>query len=267
MLKVAIHCHSTYSDGEFTLAELREAFGSSGYQVVCMTDHAESFDSAKLQQYVSECESLSDEKFSFIAGLEFECERRMHILGYGVTSLVNSIEPHSVIKHIEDYGGVSVIAHPGDSMFDWIESFELLPTGIETWNSKYDGPYAPRPRTFDLLKRLQQRKPTMKAFYGQDLHWRKQQRNLFNLIDSESSQRTALLNALRMGHYSARHDEADFELASNGDLPDDLKLQYGEVNDRYMRKQRVFKRFKKMSGSLGKNLPTPVKARLRKLFS
>lgn len=265
MLKAAIHCHSTYSDGEFTLPELRELYSRAGYDVVCMTDHAESFDTDKLKAYVDECESLSDDCFRFVAGLEFECERRMHILGYGVTSLYDSKVPESIIKHIEDQTGVSVIAHPGDSMFGWIETFELLPFGIEVWNSKYDGPRAPRPRTFQLLNRLQQRKPEMKAFYGQDLHWRKQSRGLFNLIDSESSTRASILEAFRTGKYQGCMEETC--LPSNGKLSESLFADYDVVNRQYMRKRKVFENLKRMSGSAGKRLPAPIKNRIRKLFT
>jgi hypothetical protein len=265
MLKTAIHCHSTYSDGELTLSELRHLFVSEGLDLVCMTDHAEWFDADKLAAYVDECESLSNEQFRFVPGLEYECERRMHILGYGVTSLVTTKAPQEVISHIENQGGVSVIAHPGDSMFPWIEGFETLPTGIETWNTKYDGPPAPRPRTFRLLNRLQQRKPEMKAFYGQDLHWRKQYRGLTNLIHCESATRAAMLVALRSGNYCGLSKE--LELPSSGVLPESLLESFGKVNQRYMRKQKLFKRVKKMSGALGKNLPAPVKSCIRKIFS
>lgn len=265
MLKAAIHCHSTYSDGEFTLPELRELFTRAGYQVVCMTDHAESFDTDKLRAYLDECENLSDERFRFVAGLEFECERRMHILGYGVTTLVDSVVPEVVISHIENQGGVSVIAHPGDSMFDWIETFKVLPSGIEAWNSKYDGPLAPRPRTFRLLNRLQERKPDMKAFYGQDLHWKKQNRDLFNLVDAASSTRGSILEAFRTGRYRGRMEETD--LPSSGELPNSLLENYHTVNVRYMRKRKVFERLKKMSGNVGRGLPAPIKGKIRKLFS
>ncbi len=265
MFKAAIHCHSTYSDGEFTLAQLREMFLAEGYDFVCMTDHAEWFDPEKLKAYVDECEALSDERFRFIAGLEYECEQRMHILGYGVTSLVETEVPQDVIQHIEDQGGVSVIAHPGDSMFPWIETFATLPTGIETWNSKYDGPQAPRPRTFQLLHRLQQRKPGMKAFYGQDLHWKKQYRGLSNLVQCDSPTKTAVLSSLRAGHYSGFSEQ--LELPSDGALPLSLSDSFQKVNDRYMQRQKMFKRVKKLSGAFGKNLPAPVKSRLRKLFS
>ncbi len=264
MLKAALHCHSTYSDGEFTLRELREMFVKNGYQLVCMTDHAEWFEPDQLRAYVDECESLSDDAFRFIPGLEFECERRMHILGYGVASLVDTTEPEEVIKHIEAQGGLSVIAHPGDSMFDWIETFETLPFGIEVWNSKYDGPLAPRPRTFRLLNRLQQRKPEMKAFYGQDLHWRKQYFGLANAIRISTASRATVLKALRDGEYSGLRENV--ELPSSGELPALLLSDYGRINDRYMRKQNVFKRVKKISGGFGKKLPAPIKARIRKIF-
>ncbi|HEV8429183.1 MAG TPA: PHP domain-containing protein [Pyrinomonadaceae bacterium] len=265
MLKVAIHCHSTYSDGEFTLAQLRDVFVGHGYDAVCMTDHAEWFDEDSLRKFVDECASLSDQQFSFIPGLEFECERRMHILGFGVTALVDSTDPQQVIRHIEQQGGISVIAHPGDSMFNWIETFDVLPAGIETWNSKYDGPIAPRPRTFRLLHRLQNRKPEMKAYYGQDLHWKKQYRGLFNLIESEKGA-TSILEAFRSGNYYGVHESVD-QLPSSGVLSENILAEFEITNAKYMRKQSVFKKMKKLSGSVGKNLPAPVKAQIRKWFS
>jgi hypothetical protein len=189
----------------------------------------------------------------------------MHILGYGVTALIDSIDPQVVIHHIEGHQGISVIAHPGDSMFGWIETFDVLPSGIETWNSKYDGPIAPRPRTFQLLHRLQNRNPEMKAFYGQDLHWKKQYRGLFNLIDCAKDQE-AILQALRSGNFHGVHESVN-ELPSSGVLPESLLEQFEALNSKYMRKQKVFKRMKKLSGSVGKNLPAPVKAHIRKWFS
>ena len=125
MLKGAIHVHSTFSDGEFTLRELRETFLADGNRFVCVTDHAQAFDRPKLEAYVRECASLSDDQFLFIPGLEFECYERMHILGYGVTSLIESQDPQEAIRHIERAGGISVIAHPKDSALAWIESFEV----------------------------------------------------------------------------------------------------------------------------------------------
>ena len=90
MLKGAIHVHSTYSDGEFTLSELKEIFVSAGCSFVCMTDHAEYFDADSREAYKSECLKLSDSKFLFIPGVEYTCRERMHILAYGGTSSVTT---------------------------------------------------------------------------------------------------------------------------------------------------------------------------------
>lgn len=264
MLKGAIHVHSTYSDGEFRLAELREVYASLGCRFVMMTDHAEDFDAAKLADYIAECESLSDEHFRFIAGLEFNCERRMHILGFGVTRLAGTTDPQAVIRHIKGEGGIAVIAHPMDSAFEWIESFDELPHGIETWNSKYDGRIAPRPHTFALLNRLQQRDPQMRAFYGQDLHWKRQHRGLINTLQIDEMARDTVLKAFQSGNYFAVKGEV--ELPSNGLLSPDLVARFGEANTRYARKRLWVKRTKKLIDRVGFRIPAPLKAQLRRIF-
>ncbi|HEY9403721.1 MAG TPA: PHP domain-containing protein [Pyrinomonadaceae bacterium] len=264
MLKGIIHCHSTYSDGEYTLAELRERFIASGLDFVCMTEHAEAFDEAKLKAYAAECESLSDERFRFVAGLEYECRERMHVLGYGVTSLVTTTDPQEVIRHIEREGGISVIAHPMTSMFPWIETFDVLPFGIEAWNSKYDGRVAPRPATFALLRRLQERRPEMRAFYGTDLHWKKQYRGMINVVRREAATREAMLDAMRAGDYAGLKD--GFELPSSGRLDEEVLARFGRENERYHRRRSLLKRAKKLTGRLGLKIPAPIKAQLRRVF-
>lgn len=264
MLKAVLHAHSTYSDGEFTLPEIKRIFSKEGCAVVCMTDHAESFDPAKLAEYIRECSALSDRHFIFVCGLEYECEQGMHILGYGATALARTKQPQEVIRHIEDQGGVSVIAHPKDAMFSWIESFEALPLGIETWNSKYDGRYAPRPGTFDLLLRLRQRRPGMKAFYGQDLHWKKQFHGLFTELDCDSPIREAVLGALAAGAFSGV--KGDLRLPSSGELPGELAERFAAQHSKSARIRKFLKAGKKTIDSLGIAVPASVKAQLRRIF-
>jgi hypothetical protein len=264
MLKSAIHIHSTYSDGEFTLPELKKVYMTAGYDFVCMTDHAEFFDTEKLKAYIDECETLSDEQFKFIPGLEFECQQRMHILGFGVTALVKTMDPQEVIQHIKNENGISVIAHPMDSMFNWIESFDLLPDGIETWNSKYDGRFAPRPDTFRLLNRLQERQTSMLAFYGQDMHWKKQYRGLFNRVHCNSFDNSYLLKAMKIGSFVGIKD--DIELPSNGRLADELLRNFKRTNIQYHKKRKLIKNLKKVMDRFGVSIPAPVKAHLRRIF-
>jgi len=264
MLKAVLHAHSTYSDGEFTLSELRELFFGQGCSVLCITDHAESFDAEKLDAYVMECSSLSHDGFLFVPGLEFECEQRMHILGYGSTTLANTKDPEAVIRHIEAHSGLAVIAHPKDTMFPWIETFQSLPLGIETWNSKYDGRYAPRPGTFDLLSRLRSRRREMKAFYGQDLHWRKQFRGLFVELQTETLSRESVLDTLARGQFTAV--KGDLRLSSAGELSTELRAQFTAQHAKSDRMRRFLRTSKEKLDRLGLAIPAPIKSQLRRIF-
>jgi len=262
MLKGAMHVHSTYSDGEFTLEELRRAYVAEGCSFVCITDHAEYFDSESLKAYVQDLQTHSDAHFRFIMGLEYSCDRGMHILGYGASTLANTTEPQAVIQHIEAQGAMSVIAHPKDESFPWIEGFDSLPRGIETWNSKYDGRYAPRPGTFALLQRLRQRRPEMRAFYGQDLHWKKQFRGLFVTVDCPSS--STILSAIAAGKYSG-HKEG-LQLPSSGEISPELLAEFGRAHERSHRMWRFFKSSKAALDRAGIRVPESLKAQLRRIF-
>jgi hypothetical protein len=262
--KGAMHAHSTYSDGEFTLEELREIFRAQGCSFLCMTDHAEYFDEQRIQEYISNCASLSDKTFRFVVGFEYRCDRDMHILGYGATKLTKSTDPQQVIRHIDAQGAISVIAHPKNDFFPWIETFETLPQGIETWNSKYDGRYAPRPATFALLQRLKQRAPKMLAFYGLDLHWRHQFREFFVTIPGESSEPAAIMAAIATGAYTAHKD--DLQLPSSGVLPDPLLAEFDRVHARSLGMWRFLKNGKQALDRLGIRIPESLKAQLRRIF-
>lgn len=264
MLKGAIHIHSTYSDGEFSLRQLRQIFLHTGCSFALVTDHAEAFDSESLNHYVTDCESLSDEQFLFIPGLEYECEQRMHILSYGSTPLFETRAPEEVIRKIEEHGGVSVIAHPKNTMFGQIASFSTLPQGIEVWNTKYDGQYAPRPATFRLLARLQQRQPTLLAFYGLDLHWKRQYRGMFNWLRIGTLKRDDILDAFRRGLYYGVKDQ--LELPSNGVLPEESLTRFEMVHRRSARLRNFIKEMKKTADSLGLKVPDSVKAQLRRIL-
>jgi len=264
MRKGVLHIHSTYSDGEFTLEELREIFVAAGCRFACITDHADAFEPAKLADYVRECGERSDDAFHFIPGLEYTCENRMHVLGYGATSLIASRDPQAVFQQIKAMGGVSAIAHPRDEAFTWIESFATLPDGIEVWNSKYDGRYAPRPGTFALLARLKARRPDMTAFFGQDLHWRQQYRGLFVLADCDVADPAGVLAALQSGRYEG--EKEGLRLPATGELPEELIEKFARVHDRSRRMRGWIKRAKQWADGLGLAVPVKMKAQLRRIF-
>jgi hypothetical protein len=265
MLPGVLHIHSTHSDGEFSLPELRALFVAAGLRFACVTDHADAFDrDADRAQYRRECEALSDASFRFVPGLEYTCVDRMHIIGYGVTAPISSDDPERVIAAIRRLGGVAVIAHPKDAAFAAIERFDPLPDGIEVWNSKYDGRYAPRPETFHLLARTKARRPDMRAFYGQDLHWRRQYRGLTVEVDAPSSHPAPILRALADGRFCGVCEGV--RLPSDGVLPAALLQRF----DRAQRRSRMLRRWMRLVKSwvdgAGIGVPTPVKAQLRRIF-
>lgn len=264
MFKGALHSHSTYSDGEFTLSELRDIFLTEGCSFLCMTDHAEYFDQQSIARYIAECNSLSDEKFCFVAGLEYRCEREMHILGYSATKLTQTTNPQEIIRHIDGQQALSVIAHPKNDFFPWIEGFETLPRGIEVWNTKYDGRYAPRPGTFDLLQRLKKRDPEMLAFYGTDLHWKKQFRGLQLEVDCPSLDAASIMSALKAGQYVARKNE--IALPSSGIVPQSLLREFDRAQARSNRMWRFMKGSKQTLDRWGIRVPESLKAQLRRIF-
>ena len=264
MLKAALHVHSTYSDGEFTLPALKQLFLDDGCSVVGITDHDDHFTPPKLADYINECAALSDENFLFLCGLEYRCEQEMHILGYGSTVLADTQDPQRILRHIAEHDGIPVIAHPKDSMFPWIESFETLPLGIETWNSKYDGQYAPRPGTFELLHRLRARRPGMKAFYGQDLHWKKQFRGLFTHLHCTMLDRRAILDTLTAGNYSGV--KGDLSLSSAGELSTELAAEFAARHAKSDRMRNALKAGKKAFDKLGIKPPASLKSQIRRLF-
>jgi hypothetical protein len=264
MLKGALHVHSTYSDGEFTLAELREVYLAQGCSFVCITDHAEYFNSNSIHAYLQDLAHNSDHRFCFVPGLEYRCEREMHILGYGATALASGKEPENIIRHIDAQRAISVIAHPKNEFFSWIEGLETLPKGIETWNSKYDGRYAPRPGTFALLQRLRQRSPAMHAFYGQDLHWRKQFRGLCVAVDCAAPDPAAILAALTAGSYTAQKD--NLQLPSSGVVPEALLAEFGQVQARSRWMWQVLKSGKQVLERAGILIPESLKTQLRRIF-
>ena len=264
MHKGALHIHSTYSDGELSIPQLRETYLAAGCRFICVSDHADWFDEEHLQHYLDECAALSDARFTIVPGLEYPCVDRMHIVGFGATVLTQAIDPSRVIAHIHAQDAVSVIAHPKDTHFSLIEELPELPQGLEVWNSKYDGRYAPRARTFALLARLRARRADLHAFYGQDLHWRTQYRGLFVHAELPVVTRETILHALRRGAFEG--EKEGMILPSSGELPAALLATMDRAQRRSQRMRALMRSAKRMADLLGLRVPVRLKAQARRVM-
>lgn len=257
-----LHVHSTYSDGEFSLAELRGVLQGEGYRFAAMADHAEAFDPNKTVQYAAECAALSDPEFFFVPGLEFECDRRLHIVGYGCLRLAGTRDPEQVIRHVTEAGGLPVVAHPPDALFGWLEGFGQRPHGLEVWNSKYDGRYAPRPATFALLDRWQASAAPVRAFYGVDLHWKKQFRGLGCRVFGASADPAGVLGALAEGRYAGVW--GGLELPSSGAVDPAWLHQADRRNRRSHVLRGMLKGAKRLIDRAGLRVPASIKSEIRR---
>ena len=150
------------------------------------------------------------------------------------------------------------------SWFELIETLEVLPDGIEGWNSKYDGRYAPRPATFELIARLQNRRPQLRAFYGQDLHWRRQYAGLFTLLDVPVSERTLVLQAMRGGAFEGCTET--LRLPADGQLSSALLEGFARRNARSQQFRAALRSTKALMGGAFRLVPASVKAQLRRFF-
>ena len=262
-MKGVLHVHSTFSDGELSLPELRREYERRGYRFACLTDHAEHLDADAVAAYRAQCDELSDDRFRFVAGLEYECPGRMHILGLGTTALIETRDPQAVIREIALDGGVSIIAHPRTQDFGIIRAFAQPADGIEVWNSKYDGRYAPRAETFALVRSVREEFPNVRAFYGQDLHFRNQYTGLHVELAS-SLDSLAIVEALRAGDYVGRTEE--FRLAPDGTLDPALGDRFTRAHSRSRRVRRLAGRAKALLDLAGLGVPQGVKTQLRRLF-
>ena len=123
--KVALHLHSTLSDGQMSPEEIASSYRARGYDAIALTDH---------WCYGKERE-LSG--LTVISGAEYNvgggdtAEGEMHILGLGMNSAPQidraSASREDVVTAIEAAGGIAVLAHPFWSL-NTLDDLRALPT-------------------------------------------------------------------------------------------------------------------------------------------
>jgi hypothetical protein len=127
------HVHSTYSDGDSSIAAMAATSQGRGLQWVYMTDHAPFFLIRNWNAYVAECQAAST-GILVIPGSEFGLTN--HYLGYGLQSFrataVNSCQ--GLIDYVSSLAGFGYIAHPDSPDLGWDDWNATGYTGIEVWN-------------------------------------------------------------------------------------------------------------------------------------
>ena len=193
-IKGALHLHTDYShDGRLGLEELRDLFLAQGLSFIILTEHAEDFNQSKARRFLEECRRLSTNNFLLIPGFEVEKDNQ-HILEVG-------------------NGALRVLAHPHRGNFNVSPELVTGLHGIEIWNGHYDGKWAPRSKSRQLLLQLRINNPQLFAFAGLDFHDQRQLGGPLLQLSLESLSAEVILENLRSGRFIIK---SWLELSSQG---------------------------------------------------
>jgi len=194
-VKGLCHLHSKYShDGEVSLNRLKESLKEKGFQFLLLTEHIHDFLPEKIEEILKECQSLSDEQFIIIPGLELE-NKGEHFLVIGINELARE---YNSLTQFRSSGAIIVWAHPYKIKQDGIERLQI--DGLEIWNSCYDGKFVPRWQALKLLKKLRQKNNVL-AYGGIDFHRFSHLGGPFLVVDVEELLQREILENLKRGRF------------------------------------------------------------------
>ena len=198
-----IHNHSACSgEGSHPLSLLRQWWACS-FHFAAMTEHAEKLTAEAYASYVQECDSLSDERFRFIPGLEVATESG-HMLVLGCRKFICTRDPFQVIK--EAAGCLILLAHPEEGHI--IPAVLQQAHGFEGWNARYMGRHVP---PFDWFKKWRKEfLPGNIMTGGNDIHRVDRQPRIVTLVQSRSMGENDILEAIKHGDFMVSNGAFSF---------------------------------------------------------
>jgi len=215
MIHGAIHIHSSYSyDGKLSLLELKKLFLKNGIQFACMTEHTDFIDPVKANEFMRECEILSDNNFVFIPGFEVPY-KKAHILMIGATRFVSNFADAETLYEWSKVSRMVFLAHPHRNDFEVDDEVKKVISGIEIWNSQYDGKRVPRTRAVSLLHDLRIENQKLFASAGLDFHRESHIGGPAISIDGELNKET-ILSKIGRGEFFIEGNNLSID--SKGDL-------------------------------------------------
>jgi hypothetical protein len=215
-LRGAIHVHTTLShDGTLSLEQLVEFLKKQRFDFVAITEHSYDINQQSIAALAAECERISTPEFYVMPGIEFRGHDNIDILGYGVTKTTDSIDPATIIKHIQDCGGVAVFAHPTVRNYPIDKEWVKLLDGAEIWN-RQEGKYLPQVVTMRRYLQFKGWHPEILAFCGLDFHRIASYYPFTTIIDAAKNDRDTILDSLRNGKFRA--ESPWFQVGSNGHI-------------------------------------------------
>ncbi|MBQ9805860.1 MAG: hypothetical protein IJW49_05080 [Clostridia bacterium] len=160
-VKLALHQHSTRSDGKAAPEEIARLYRESGYDAVALTDH-----------WVENCDEVIN-GMPILAGCEYHVVKsgnvgRIHDSAEGIYHIVGlcydrspnlqkdvTISPQAIVDAIHRAGGIAILAHPAWS-FNTPEQIAALHgiDAVEIYNTTSACAYNRRPDSSIILDQL-----------------------------------------------------------------------------------------------------------------
>jgi hypothetical protein len=174
-LRGMVHVHSRWSyDGCHDLHEIVGRAQARRLDFVLMSEHTRTMTDDTMTAFVAQCDALTRASgILVVPGIECEATPDfVHVLGYGVRSLVRDRRVGSIATAVRAAGGFPVLAHPvyrDAAAYVSGPEFDLL-GGWEVWNGKADGPWYPGADALRRLADLHRGGARLVPMAGADLH-------------------------------------------------------------------------------------------------
>lgn len=202
--KVALHMHTTLSDGALSPEDAAKRYKKDGFDVIALTDHWVYGESGELAgvKVFSGCE--------YNLGKVDTSVDVMHIVGVGMTRKPeldkDTCSRQDVIDAIKECGGIAILAHPAWSLNTPEHALEL--TGFdatEIYNTVSDVGQSDRPYSGYFVDLLANRGVAYPLVATDDTHMYNGEDDCVSyiMVKAESDSREDILDAIRRGDFYA----------------------------------------------------------------
>jgi hypothetical protein len=200
------HVHSRWSyDGCHALAEIAGHARTGGLDFVLMSEHTRTLTDDSMAAFAADCDALTAATgVLMVPGIECEATPDyVHVLGYGVRTLVTGRTVGAIATAIRATGGFPVFAHPlYRDAFTHVPRRELDDlAGWEIWNGKADGCWYPSDAAIRHLVELRRTGAALVPMAGADLHRLEADPGIVFEIACAAHEPSAILSALARRAY------------------------------------------------------------------
>lgn len=202
--KVALHLHTTVSDGALTPEEVADVYKQAGFDAIAFTDHWIFNGNTSISglNIISGCE--------YNLGAADSIKGVMHIIGVGMEKepegITRECSRQQVIDKINECGGVAILAHPAWSLNSIDDAIDLDGfSAVEIFNGVSDTGQSSRPYSGYFVDLYFNSGRELGIVATDDAHYYNEidRARSFTMVKSESADAKDIINAIKKGEFLA----------------------------------------------------------------